>query len=152
MKRAPIILAGAAVLAAVTACGGAAAAHPASCITQYRAWQHSPARAEATTFVADMSKVQDAANLQDIPQIAAMMKRAGADATALQAYPMPACADPAGYWHQMLASVRAATDNANMGGGSLGALALAEGPGRKAETLIGKLGTELQRTVPAAFK
>jgi hypothetical protein len=79
------------------------------------------------------------------------MKRAGADAAALQAYPMPACADPARYWHQILASVRAAADNANMGGGGLAALALAEGPGKKAETLTGKLAAELRRTVPAAF-
>jgi len=147
MKRTAIILTGGVILAAATACGASHPAAPVSCTAQYKAWQHGPAKAAALTFAADMRKAQNAAGVQDIPQITAAMKQAGKDATALQAYPMPACADPAGYWHQLLASVRAAADNANMGG--LGGLALAEGPGRKAETLIGKLGAELRRTVPA---
>jgi hypothetical protein len=147
-----------AVLAAITAaeilltgCGSTnAGAKPASCLTQYKAWQHSAARGEALTFVTDLQKTNTAAGVQDIPQLAAALKRAGADAAALQQHPMPACADPARYWHQALTEVRAAADNANAGAG-IGALMTAMAPAQKAETLIGRLGTELQHTVPSAL-
>jgi hypothetical protein len=138
-------------LIVLTGCGsGAGAAHHASCLTQYQAWQQSPARALAKTFATDLQKANAAASIQDIPRLAAALKTAGHDATALQAYPMPHCADPAGYWHQGLAGVRAAADNANAGSG-LGALMTAMGPGQKAQATFGKLGAELQRTVPAAL-
>lgn len=56
---------------------------------------------------------------------------------------MPACADPHGYYLQMLADFKAAGDNAGTGSG-LGGLLLAMGPAKNAETLSSKIDAELK--------
>ena len=56
---------------------------------------------------------------------------------------MPACADPAGYWTQMLADFKAAGDNAGSSSG-LGGLVLATGRAKKAETLSSEISAELK--------
>jgi hypothetical protein len=59
---------------------------------------------------------------------------------------MPHCADPHGYWPQMLTHIRAAADNAGSGSG-LGALMLAMVPLKQIPGLESKLGTELHHTL-----
>jgi hypothetical protein len=129
------------------AAGGAAraAAKPETCKQQFGQWQAGPAKADGKKMVADLQKMQAAANAEDIPETDADLKVAGKDAVALQAYPMPACADPARYWSQMLAEVKAAGDNAGSTSG-LGGLMTAIAPLEKLKPLESKLNAELTRT------
>ena len=61
-------------------------------------------------------------------------------------YPMPQCADPHGYWSQLLARVTAAGDNAASASG-LSALLLAAVPLQGVPKIEKRLTTELNRTV-----
>ncbi len=150
----------AAVLAAAagltSACGTAAApaasaTRPAatppspSCKQQYSTWQHGPARAPGKKLVAALNAVQSAATSEDFPVTLAALKTAGIAAADLGRYPMPACADPHGYWNAMLARIRAAGDNAGAASG-LSGLLLAEAPLKDVPGLQAKLDAELKRT------
>ena len=57
---------------------------------------------------------------------------------------MPACADPGGYWMQVLAHIKAAGDNAGSASG-LGGLLLAEAPLKQVPGMEQKLTQELKR-------
>ena len=125
--------------------GSAAAAKPLTCKQQYDAWKTGPARAQGKQFEADLSKVSAAGSAEDITALTSALKTAGADATALEQYPIPACADPGRYWAQMLAHIKAAGDNAASASG-LSALILAEVPAKAVPGLEAKLTAELKRT------
>ena len=58
---------------------------------------------------------------------------------------MPACADPAKYWQQVLSEVKAGGDNAGSTSG-LGGMLLALEPLKKVPPLETKLSAELKRT------
>lgn len=122
-----------------------AAARPASCKQQYASWKTGSARADGKQLTADLAKVTKASDSEDIPELTSALKTAGADAGALQAYPMPACADPAGYWGQILSRLKAAGDNAGVSSG-LGSLLAAEAPLQSVPGLESKLTAELKRT------
>jgi hypothetical protein len=77
--------------------------------------------------------------------VASDLKAVGADAAAMLAYPMPECADPAGYWPQCLNLMKAAGDNAGTATG-LAALILAEVPLRQLPGIQAKLSAELKKT------
>lgn len=153
MSRRPAlrIALGSFILAAAAACGSArpappaAAAPPPSCKQQYSAWQHGPARALGKSLVAAVNKVQAAGTAEDFPALSAALKSAGAGASALGAYPMPACADPHGYWGAMLARIKAAGDNAGTSSG-LSGLILAEVPLKDVPGIEAELTAELKRT------
>ena len=88
--------------AAITACGSSA---PPTCRQQYQAWKTGPSRSLAEDMAAKL-------NVYDLPG-------AGKDAGKLQAYPMPACADPAHYYTRLL------TDLQRMGNtGIIGAMGM----------------------------
>jgi len=125
--------------------GSASAAKPLTCKQQYDAWKTGPARAQAMQLKADLSKISAAGNAEDITAMTSALKTTGADATALEQYPMPACADPAGYWEQVLTRIKAAGDNAGSASG-LSALILAEAPLQGVSGLEAKLTAELKRT------
>jgi hypothetical protein len=129
------------------ATGGAtrAAAKPETCRQQFGQWENGPAKAAGKKWVADLRKVQSAENAVDIPETLAALKAAGKDAVALQAYPMPACADPAGYWPQALTYLKAAGDNAGSASGISG-LMTAVAPLKKMKPLESELSAELART------
>lgn len=150
-SRGPL-LAGVAVLAVVVAGATAYAlttgspAKPLSCKQQYANWKSGPARALAEqTLPADDAALQSASGSDDIPGTDAALKKLGTDAAALQAYPMPSCADPAGYWPQFLADVKAAGDNAGSTPGLAGMMT-AMAPMEKAKAVDVKLKAELART------
>jgi hypothetical protein len=124
--------------------GSAGAAKPLTCKQQYDAWKTGPARAPGKQFEADLSKVSGAGSADDIMALTSALKTAGADATALEQYPMPACADPGGYWAQMLARIKAAGDNAGSASG-LGGILLADAPLKQVPGLQQKLSAELKR-------
>lgn len=146
----PVVLA-----AAVTAgCGSSAPAAaptspartaPPTCSHQYAAWKYGPARAVAKALVTDVRKVQAAGNAMDIPELTAALRKLGPDVSALQRYPMPRCADPAGYWATFLIRIKAASDNAKTGSG-LGSLLLVMVPLKTLPGLEAKLQAELRRT------
>jgi hypothetical protein len=154
------VLAASAVTAAA-GCGSHAAApaatasppatHPAaqaaalSCKQQYTAWKLGPARAKGKQLTSTLHAVQTAAASEDVPALTAALKTAGAAAASLDQYPMPACADPRGYWNAILARIRAAGDNAGSTSG-LAALILAEAPLNDLSGLEAKLTAELKHS------
>lgn len=121
-------------------------AAPLTCKQQYQDWEAGPAKAGAQKVTADANALSSAGG--DIPVMVGDLKALGADATAMQAYPMPACADPAGYWAQVLNSMKAAGDNAGSATG-LAALVLAEAPLKQVPALQSKLAAELAKTIGA---
>jgi hypothetical protein len=123
-----------------------AAAKPETCKHQFTAWRTGPAKTLAQSFKADGNAVQSAGNSEDIPQMDAALKKIGDDAVQLEQYPMPACADPAGDWTQILAGIKAVGDNASSTPG-LGGIVAAEAPMQHVQALETKLNTELERTV-----
>jgi hypothetical protein len=117
---------------------------PLTCKQQYQAWRTGPANPGGRKLQADAAALGSADD--DIPVMASDLKTIGADAAALEAYPMPQCADPAGYWTQYLAAVKAAGDNAGSASG-LGALLLAAVPLKQVPAIQSKLNAELEKTV-----
>jgi hypothetical protein len=96
-------------------------------------------------LVKQLHAIQAAAKVADIPRTVTALKDAGRGAAALEAYPIPRCADPHGYWQQVLTLIRSAADNAQTGSG-LGALLLALVPLKQIPPLEIKLGAELKQT------
>ena len=157
------ILAATAVAATAAGCGGQAAAPPAataslaathlaaqapapSCKQQYSVWKHGgPARAQAKQLTSALNAVQTAAGSEDVAAMTTALKTVGAAAVLLGQYPMPACADPRGYWNAVLTRIHAAGDNAASASG-LSALILAEAPLQGVSGLEAKLTAELKRT------
>jgi hypothetical protein len=79
-----------------------------------------------------------------VQALTSALKITGADAATLEQYPMPACADPGGYWPQTLARIKAAGDNAGSASG-LGGILLAEAPLKQVPGLEQKLTAELKK-------
>lgn len=139
------------IAALVAAIGGGTAyaltwngvAKPLTCQQQYDNWRNGPAKGVGQGLKGDGAALTKAGNSEDIPAINAALKKLGDDAAALEAYPMPACADPHGYYPQMLADFKAAGDNAGTSSG-LGGLMLAMEPAKKAETLSSNIDAELK--------
>src|SRR5215469_15543417 len=131
MKRLPAALALATTIA-IAGCGASGSSSGSSagttsgtgttCAQQFTAWQNGPAKAVAEKIVPSLNQVQSSAKTEDIPELNAALKAVGTIAQQLQAYPMPACADPAGYWTQMLGYLKAAGDNAGSSSGLAGLL------------------------------
>jgi hypothetical protein len=132
---------------AASAGPGAASSPSTSCLLQYRLWNTGPAHAAGENLVAALNTLEAATSASDIPTTAAALKRAGTAARTLEHYPIPVCADPKGYWHAVLARIRAAADNAGTSDGQ-GALTLAEVALKQMPTLERKLAAELKGTVP----
>jgi hypothetical protein len=133
---------------ATAAASTAAATHPAaapSCKQQYKTWKYGPARPVGKKLTATLKAVQSAGATEDLPATLAALKKAGKTAARLESYPMPACADPRGYWEKILARIQAAGDNAGAGSG-LSGLILAEAPLKDVPGLEAKLSAELKRT------
>lgn len=119
----------------------AAAAKPLTCEQQYTAWKTGPANAPGKQLKADLGNVSSAGNDEDIPALTSALKTAGAAAVTLEQYPIPACADPGGYWGQILARIKASADNAGSSSG-LSALLLAEAPLNAVPGMEQKLSAE----------
>lgn len=112
---------------AVAGCGGAPRhVTKQECAAQYKTWQIGPARPVAKSM---------AGYLTDLD-----FKGAVPDAQRLEAIPMPACADPAGYWQQLLRRVVAIGNNSDAGLGYI------IGQAQEMQKIETKLGTELKRT------
>ena len=117
LKR--IFLAAAGVAAAgLTACSSAAApssapaasaSHgsvrtPVSCSQQYHTWQHGQGKG----LIAALNAVSSAETAGDARVLTVTLKRATPAVARAAHHPVPACADPRGYWDVLLMHVNAA--------------------------------------------
>src|SRR5215469_17888233 len=88
---------------------GTPAAHrsmsvPVSCRQQYHAWQHGSGKG----FTAALHAVSAAGIAGDPQALAVALKKAGPVVVRATHHPIPACADPRGYWDVLLMHVNAA--------------------------------------------
>lgn len=144
----PWIAGGAVALAVVAGAAfyvlhGSTSPKPLTCAQQYANWKNGPAHAGGVKLQADAGTLSKAG--EDILVMTTGLKAVGGDATALEAYPMPQCADPAGYWLQYLGAMKAAGDNAGSASG-LGGIILAEAPLKQVPAIQSKLSAELAKT------
>jgi hypothetical protein len=121
-----------------------AAGRPLTCAQQYTNWKNGPAQARGRQLGNDASALSTAGKNEDIAEMDADLNATGADATAPAAYPMPQCADPAGYRVQYLTAVKSAGDAGTASG--LGGLLLAEAPLKNVSTIQSELTDELAKT------
>jgi hypothetical protein len=148
MKRLALAAAGAAVLV-LTACshsaaptaasaGHSATAVPVSCGQQYRTWEHGHGKG----IFAALHAVGVAGTAGDTQVLTAALKKAGPAVARGARHPIPACADPMGYWNVLLMHVNAAIGSTASTGNASGVrAAMKDVPG-----IEHKLTAELKRT------
>lgn len=116
MKHLALAAAGAAVVG-ITACSHSTAVHaagaghatgtpiaPVNCTQQYRIWDHD----EGKGLMAAINAVTSAATAKHAQVLTAALKQAKPAVTRGTRHPIPACADPRGYWSVLLMHVNAA--------------------------------------------
>jgi hypothetical protein len=79
-----------------------------NCPLKYNAWKHGPAK----RVLAAVDTVDSANSSGDVPAITAALKEAQPAVASAARYPIPACADPKGYWTALLMHVNAAAASA----------------------------------------
>jgi hypothetical protein len=112
MRRLALAAAGAALLG-LTACHDSPAPSaapqadrtPVSCAHQYRAWAHGG----GTDVLQALHGISSAATTSNDQALTAAMKQAKPAVAKAVRHPIPACADPRGYWNVLLMHVNAAT-------------------------------------------
>jgi hypothetical protein len=125
VKRIALALAGAAAVGltavGLTACTSTAAptakpgtvSVPVSCAQRYQAWNHGPGKGLIATFDA----VSVAGTAGDIKVLTLALKKAKPAVARAAHDPVPACADPRGYWSVLLMHVNAAEDSVGSASG-----------------------------------
>jgi hypothetical protein len=111
MKRIPLAVAGAAIVG-LTACTNTAAppaaqgtaSVPVSCSQQFQAWDHGSGKGLIDAFQA----VSVAGTAGDLKVLTVALKKAKPAVARAAHNPLPACADPRGYWSVLLMHVNAA--------------------------------------------
>ncbi len=112
MKRIALAAAGAAVVG-LTACShtAAPASHgtvpavaPVSCSQQYHTWNHGQGKG----LMAALNAVSSADTARDTHVLTAALRKARPAVARAARHPVPACADPRGYWSVLLMHVSAA--------------------------------------------
>jgi hypothetical protein len=127
MKRLALAAAGAVAVVGLASCSqtaaptGASASHgtvttavPVSCSQQYHKWENGQGKG----LIAALNAVSSAGTAGDTHVLTAALKQAGPAITRGARHPMPACADPRGYWDVLLMHVNAAIAS---GGSNVGA-------------------------------
>jgi hypothetical protein len=124
MNRLALAAAGAAVLG-LTACGGHSAAPgtashvtPLSCKQQYRSWTHGHGK----EVMHALDGVSTAATKGDGKALTAALRQAKPAVAVATRHPIPACADPRGYWDVVLMHVNAAAAGKGAASGARAAL------------------------------
>ena len=118
MKRLALAAVGAAAAIGLTACSHSAApaaapASPtvqhtlASCHQQYTVWQQGPGKG----LLAALHTVSVASRAGDPHVLTVTLKKARPSVARATRHPVPACADPRGYWTVLLMHLTAATAN-----------------------------------------
>jgi hypothetical protein len=109
-----------------------------NCPKEYAAWKLGPGK----KVVGALDAVDSANTAGDVPALRAALKQAGSEVTKAARFPIPACADPKGYWTALLMHVNAAAESKGPQSGVASiALALAGVPKIEHE-----LNTELKST------
>jgi hypothetical protein len=111
MKRIPLAVAGAAIVG-LTACTNSAATPaaqgtarvPVSCGQQYQAWEHG----QGSGVLPALHAVSVAGAAGNFKVLTVALKKAGPTVARATRYPVPACADPRGYWSVLLMHMNAA--------------------------------------------
>jgi hypothetical protein len=142
MNRLALAAAGAAVIG-LTACSNSAppsaapATHhtPVSCTQQYHSWTHG----EGKGLISALHGVSSAATAGGGQALSAALKQAKPDVAKAARHPIPACADPRGYWNVVLMHVHAAS--ASGGSASSVRAALQDVP-----KLMDNLAADVKRT------
>ena len=125
MKRIAFAAVGVAIVG-LTACsgGGAPAAAPGnapvpvSCAQKYQTWEHG----KGTGLVATLHAVSMASTAGNPKVLTATLKKAKPAVARAARYPVPACADPRGYWSVLLMHVNAAVGSKGSASGARAAL------------------------------
>jgi ABC-type phosphate/phosphonate transport system substrate-binding protein len=107
-----ILSAAAATLVGLTACSNSAghaaapgnAPVPVSCSQQYRTWEQG----KGTGLIDALQAVSVATTAGNAKVLAVTLKKARPAVARAARYPVPACADPRGYWSVLLMHVNAA--------------------------------------------
>jgi len=158
MKPIALAAAAAGVLVTLTGCsqGAATSAAPASsadathaaasnaaarvtCLHRYDAWMRGPVR----YLLAALNAIGSASSGGDITARKAALKNAKPAVASAARSPIPACADPKGYWTAMVMHVNAAAGSASSASGRASIMVALKGM----PELEGELSTELTRTV-----
>lgn len=85
-----------------------------NCPKEYDAWKQGPAK----KLVHALNAVDSASTTGDVPALATALKQAGPAVDKAAHHPIPACADPKGYWTALLMHVNAAEGSGGSGAGS----------------------------------
>jgi hypothetical protein len=89
--------------------GSAAAGGTAACAQQFHAWQNGSAHSAIIDFEAAQQALADESSSGKPAEIAATMNILGQRAAALASFPVPACADPKGYFAALLSRIGTVT-------------------------------------------
>ena len=144
MKRIVFAAVGAALLG-LTACSGGgppaaapgSAPVPVSCAQQYQTWEHG----QGTGLVATLRAVSVASTAGNPEVLTTTLKKARPDVARATRYPVPACADPRGYWNVLLMHVNAAVGSTRSASSARAAL-------KGVPAIEKKLTSELHAVVP----
>lgn len=145
--------AAAAAILSLAACDHAtpvhtAAAKPKTCTQQYAALVRGPGGKVLREINKSLSQLRGDSASDDIPATLADARAMGTEAREAGKYPVPRCADPAGYWPRALAEMRAMGDDAGMRGSAETELETATGPIGRMVRLIKRFSAELDQTAP----
>jgi len=144
LKRIAFAAVGAAI-AGLTACSGGGppaaapgnAPVPVSCAQQYQTWEQG----QGTGLVAAIHKVSVASTAGNAKVLTVALKKAKPAMARAARYPVPACADPRGYWSVLLMHVNAAV-------GSKGSSSSARAALKGVPAIDKQLTAELQAFAP----
>jgi hypothetical protein len=108
MKRIAAVAAAGAAVIGLTACSHPASqgtvSVPVSCGQQYQAWSNGPGKG----LIAALQAVSVAGTAGNSQALKVALKKAGPTVATGSRHPVPACADPRGYWSVLLMHVNAA--------------------------------------------
>ena len=110
---------------------------PVSCAQQYQTWEHG----RGTGLVATLHAVSVASTAGNPEMLTTTLKKARPDVVRATRYPVPACADPRGYWDVLLMHVNAAAGSKGSASGARAAL-------KGVPAIEKKLTAELHAVVP----
>ena len=114
-----------------------------SCRQLYETWKQGTA---AGPFQADFDYIASKRGADNVSRLTSVLENAG---SAVPGVPLPPdCADPAGYYPQVLATIKTVSQNAKAASG-LGQLLMAEAPLKMLAKIKADLSAELDRTVGA---
>ena len=150
LKIAAIAAAASLAMGTAVACGSSSGAShtttPAVCSRQYGDWRNGPQGVPVDYLQKELHTVALAMLAVDLRAIRVWLIKIGPTAQIVQTYPMPRCADPAGYWRKYLADARAGSRIARTGSNNRRTIVHALSAMKPLKPLGVKLAAELSRT------